>query len=205
VRVKSPAGMTTPVRHCPAAVNGRSKASALNPVLSQNARPVRPFSHPNRRRGDRSYPPCNTSFLSSLWPANSGLAALRRPGAESGIGARYFASAHSIRCVRLATGFKPFPLLGADHLLLLVGVGAFGLLHQLNAVALMPCRRCVGLPVGLSGGQLPLANLVAALASSLLGLLILRSRAGPAPRPHLLRGLVGDGFQSPFHAMLHAI
>jgi len=42
---------------------------------------------------------------------------------------------------------------------------------------------------GLSGGQLPLAELVAALAVSLLGLLILRTAPGRRPAPPPSTGL----------------
>jgi len=88
----------------------------------------------------------------------------------------------------LATGFSPNPLLGLDHLLLLVGVGASASFIQLNAVALCLGSRLRWAPCfGLSGGQLPLAELVAALAVSLPRLLILRSRRQAAPRRHRSR------------------
>ncbi|APD49047.1 HupE/UreJ family protein [Synechococcus sp. CS-602] len=111
------------------------------------------------------------------------------------------ASAHSIAGAGLATGFS-HPLLGLDHLLLLVGVGASASFISSTLLLYALAGAALGSLFGLSGGQLPLAELVAALAVSLLGLLILRSRRQAGAPPATLYGLVVMGSVA-VHAMLH--
>ena len=83
------------------------------------------------------------------------------------------------------------PLLGLDHLLLLVGVGTVAsyLGWQLLAYALGGA--VVGALLGANGIGLPLAELLAALSVSLLGFLVLQaSRSGRPPALPLSGGLV---------------
>jgi urease accessory protein len=90
------------------------------------------------------------------------------------------AGAHGLASGDLLTGGL-HPLLGLDHLLLLVGVGAAAagidgavLLFALAGALLGGCFGAVGF--GGLGGSLPLAEVLAALAVSAVGLLLLRPR-----------------------------
>ncbi|MEY4359890.1 MAG: hypothetical protein RLZZ631_1376 [Cyanobacteriota bacterium] len=92
------------------------------------------------------------------------------------------------------------PLLGVDHLLLLVGVGLtaarFG--PQLLGVAL--ASALFGSVVGSMGGQLPAAELLAALAVSAVGAALLLSDKLQRPLPVIGTVL---GCAVAVHAMLH--
>lgn len=113
------------------------------------------------------------------------------------------AAAHGIASGGIAPGFL-HPLQGLDHLLLLLGVGtaASAISSQLLLWALAGAAG--GGLVGALGGGLPGQELLAALAVSAIGALVvavLRSRS--APRLGLCGGLVAAAVG--LHAMLHGL
>ncbi|MFO7628331.1 MAG: HupE/UreJ family protein [Prochlorococcaceae cyanobacterium] len=101
-----------------------------------------------------------------------------------------------------ALGGVLHPLLGLDHLLLLWSVGlaaqAIGPVLLWGALA----GALLGSGFGLAGGQLPLAELLAALAVSATGLLLLQARSPRAWPPIAAAALVGSGMA--VHGLLHA-
>jgi len=100
VRVQFPRGMTTPVRMSRSCDGPASKASALNPVLSQNRSPCfGPFSIPFGRRGPVATHLPNTFLPVSLWSRTS---AWPRPAGRPGL-----------RLIRAVTCLPPTPSLGA--------------------------------------------------------------------------------------------
>lgn len=111
------------------------------------------------------------------------------------------ASAHSLAGAGLGAGFS-HPLLGLDHLLLLVGVGASASLISSSLLLFALAGAALGSLFGLSGGALPVAELLSALAVSLLGLLVLRSRQQAGAPPATFYGLAVMGSVA-VHAMLH--
>jgi len=111
------------------------------------------------------------------------------------------AEAHGSASGHLHAGLL-HPLVGLDHLLLLVGVGTVAsyLGWQLLAYALGGA--VVGGLLGATGIGLPLAELLAALSVSLLGLLVLQaSRSGRPPALPLSGGLVALAVG--VHGLLH--
>ena len=111
------------------------------------------------------------------------------------------AEAHGSASGHLHAGLL-HPLVGLDHLLLLVGVGTVAsyLGWQLLAYALGGA--VVGGLLGATGIGLPLAELLAALSVSLLGLLVLQaSRFGRPPALPLSGGLVALAVG--VHGLLH--
>lgn len=111
------------------------------------------------------------------------------------------AGAHGVASGGLAAGAS-HPLLGLDHLLLLVGVGGVAA-YIGSAVLLFALGGAVlGALVGSLGGDLPGAELLAALAVSALGVVLLQSQRSPQS-PQL--GLVGSVVAAAVavHAMLH--
>ncbi len=112
------------------------------------------------------------------------------------------AAAHGLAGAGLISGAL-HPLLGADHLLLLVGVGA--LAARVDRRLLWPALAgaVVGALFGVAGGSMPAAELLAALSVSALGLLLFagrRLRDGDAPIA--LGGAVVAGSMA-IHALLH--
>lgn len=106
-----------------------------------------------------------------------------------------------------ALGAVLHPLLGLDHLLLLWSVGltaqTIGPVIIWGALA----GAVLGSGFGLAGGQLPLAELLAALAVSATGLLLLQARSSRAWPPRsgarlAAAALVGGGIA--VHGLLHA-
>lgn len=106
-----------------------------------------------------------------------------------------------------ALGGVLHPVLGLDHLLLLWSVGlaaqAIGPVLLWGALA----GALLGSGFGLAGGQLPLAELLAALAVSATGLLLLQARSPRAWPPRsgarlAAAILVGSGVA--VHGLLHA-
>ena len=113
------------------------------------------------------------------------------------------AEAHGIAHGGLSHGFL-HPLMGTDHLLLLLGVGT-------AAAALTPQLLLWGLAgavggalVGTVGGSLPGQELIASLAISALGLLVVMVLRGrQAPNMGFCGGLVAAAVA--VHAMLHGL
>ena len=95
------------------------------------------------------------------------------------------------------------PLLGLDHLLLLVGVGAAATAMDGSLLLFALGGALVGSGFGAFGASLPQAEVLAALAVSAVGLLLLRPSQGPDRRPGLvLPGSVIAGAVA-IHALLH--
>ena len=110
------------------------------------------------------------------------------------------AGAHGLASGGLLTGGL-HPLLGLDHLLLLVGVGAAAAIDAALLVFAL-AGALVGGCCGAFGAALPLAELLAALSVSAVGMVLLRPR-GADRRPGLgLAGAVVAGAVA-IHALLH--
>jgi len=110
------------------------------------------------------------------------------------------AAAHGISGGGLGSGFL-HPLLGSDHLLLLLGVGAFA--ASLSAQLLL-----WGLAGALAGGLyggLPAAEVLAALAITAVAALVLCSQNSPTTNANAGLGLAGSVMATAvaIHAMLH--
>jgi urease accessory protein len=113
------------------------------------------------------------------------------------------AQAHGIAHGGLAPGFL-HPISGADHLLLLLGVGAAasGISSQLLLWALAGALG--GGVFGALGGTLPAQEFLAALAISAVAVLVLRRlRSQPSPQLGSCAGLVAAAVG--VHAMLHGL
>lgn len=111
------------------------------------------------------------------------------------------AAAHGVAAGGLIAGAS-HPLLGLDHLLLLLGVG--GVAAQIgNGVLLFALAGALGgAVIGAIGGNLPGAELLAALAVSSLGLLMLRhQRRHPSPQLPVIGGIIAAAVA--IHALLH--
>ena len=114
------------------------------------------------------------------------------------------AAAHGLATGGLLAGGL-HPLLGLDHLLLLVGVGAAASAIDGSLLLFALGGALVGGVFGACGGGLPQAEVLAALAVSAVGLLLWRHRPQGADRPaHLaLPGsVIAAGVA--IHALLHA-
>jgi urease accessory protein len=112
------------------------------------------------------------------------------------------ASAHGAAGAGLMAGAL-HPLTGADHLLLLVGVGALAARvdHRLLWPAL--AGAVVGALFGAAGGWIPAGELLAALSVSALGVLLLAARRlRTSEGPLALSGAV-VGAAVAVHALLH--
>lgn len=112
------------------------------------------------------------------------------------------ARAHGVAGAGLMTGAL-HPLTGADHLLLLVGLGAVA--ARVDRRLLWPALAgaVFGAVFGAAGGWMPAGELLAALSVSALGLLLLaaqRLRSGEAPLA-LSGSVVGAAVA--IHALLH--
>ena len=111
------------------------------------------------------------------------------------------ASAHGLVGHGFAGGFS-HPLGGLDHLFLLIGVGSAASFISARLLLFALAGGVGGALFGLNGGGLPVAELLAAAAVSVLGLLILMSRrSGKAPSI-TASGLV-VGVSVAIHGMLH--
>ena len=131
---------------------------------------------------------------------NSRFSAQLLPAAAAGLGLSLLstlpASAHGGAGAGLAGGMT-HPLLGLDHLLLLVGVGTASATLGVQVLVFALVGTVVGAVFGSLGGALPGAEVIAALSVSAVGLLVLQRQrlsqwAGP-----LLAAAVA------VHAMLH--
>lgn len=111
------------------------------------------------------------------------------------------ASAHGLAEGGWQSGFA-HPLLGLDHLLLLVGVGAASSALDASLLAFALAGAVFGSVLGLAGAALPWAEALAALAVSAVGLLLVRTLRGGA-RPAV--GLAGAVVMAAvaIHALLH--
>ena len=111
------------------------------------------------------------------------------------------ASAHGLAEGGWSSGFA-HPLLGLDHLLLLVGVGAAASAIDASLLAFALAGAVFGSLLGLAGAALPWAEVLAALAVSAVGLLLVRTLRGGA-RP--AAGLAGAVIMAAvaIHALLH--
>ncbi len=119
------------------------------------------------------------------------------PAAAAGLGLSLLsalpAGAHGLAAGGLAAGAS-HPLLGIDHLLLLLGVGGAAALTGPSLLLVALGAAVVGSLFGAFGGSLPAAEVLAALAVSALGLALLaRQRTLPVV---LAAGVA-------VHAMLH--
>jgi urease accessory protein len=106
------------------------------------------------------------------------------------------AGAHGLAAGGLAAGAS-HPLLGLDHLLLLVGVGGAAALAGPSVLLVALGGAIGGGLFGAFGGSLPAAEVLAALAVSALGVtLLVRQRQSPVLAVVLAVGVA-------IHAMLH--
>jgi urease accessory protein len=112
------------------------------------------------------------------------------------------AGAHGLATAGLLQGIG-HPLLGLDHLLLLLGVGASAASIDSLLLAFALAGAVLGALFGASGGNLPAAELLAAMAVVAVGLLLLlqRRRGARRPRLALAGGVIGAAVA--IHAMLH--
>ena len=111
------------------------------------------------------------------------------------------AGAHSVADGGLLAG-AGHPLLGLDHLLLLVGVGGVASFVGGQILLFALAGALLGGVLGALGGQLPGAELLAALAVSVLGVVLLQSqRSAQPPQLGLLGSIVAAAVA--VHAMLH--
>jgi urease accessory protein len=94
------------------------------------------------------------------------------------------------------------PLLGLDHLLLLLGVGGVAAYVSGSVLLFALGGALVGAVLGSFGGDLPAAEVWAALAVSALGLLLLAlQRSQRSPQLGLVGGVVAAAVA--VHALLH--
>lgn len=111
------------------------------------------------------------------------------------------AGAHGVADASLLSGAS-HPLLGLDHLLLLIGVGAVGSCAGTPLLLFALGGGLLGAVVGSMGGQLPGAEVIAALAVSVLGLLALQlQRLQQRPSLTIAGTLVAAAVA--VHALLH--
>lgn len=122
------------------------------------------------------------------------------PAAAAGLGLSLLsalpASAHGGAGSDLASGLS-HPLLGLDHLLLLVGVGTASASLGVGVIGFALAGSAIGALFGSFGGSLPGAEVLAALAVAAVGLLVLQGqRLGQVAGPVLAAAVA-------IHAMLH--
>lgn len=111
------------------------------------------------------------------------------------------AGAHGLASGGLAAGAS-HPLLGVDHLLLLVGVGGAAALAGPTLLLVALAAAGVGSLFGAFGGNLPAAEVLAALTVSGLGLALLaRQRSHQVGGQGVLTVVLAVGVA--IHAMLH--
>lgn len=111
------------------------------------------------------------------------------------------ASAHGVADGGLLAGAS-HPLLGLDHLLLLLGVGGVASFVGAQVLLFAIGGALVGAVLGALGGQLPGAEVLAALAVAALGVVLLQSqRSTQAPQLGLLGSIVAAAVA--VHALLH--
>ena len=114
------------------------------------------------------------------------------------------AAAHGIAGGGLASGFL-HPLMGSDHLLLLLGVGAASASLSAQLLLWGLAGALAGGVYGALGGGLPAAEVLAGLAISAVAALVLRRQASPSTDANPALGLAGSVIAAAvaIHAMLH--
>ena len=112
------------------------------------------------------------------------------------------AGAHGLASGGLLAGGL-HPLLGLDHLLLLVGVGAAATAIDGSLLLFALGGALVGGSFGAFGASLPLAEVLAALAVSAVGLLVWRRPQGAEHRPGLALPCSVIAAAVALHALLH--
>lgn len=111
------------------------------------------------------------------------------------------AGAHSVADGGLLAGAS-HPLLGLDHLLLLLGVGGLASLVGAEVLLFALAGALLGSVIGVLGGQLPGAEVLAALAVTTLGVVLLQcQRSAQPPQLGLLGSVVAAAVA--VHALLH--
>lgn len=109
--------------------------------------------------------------------------------------------AHGPADAGIGSGFA-HPITGLDHIMLLVAVGAVAACSSRAVLLFAVAGALLGAMAGAFGGGLPASELLAALAISALGLVILSGRrSGPSPRLGLIGTLVAMAVA--IHALLH--
>ena len=143
-----------------------------------------------------------------LGPMNAKSQAIARPLALSGATGLALsllsalpAGAHGLADGTLLSG-AAHPLLGLDHLLLLVGVGAVGAWAGAGVLVFALAGGVIGALLGSAGGTLPGAELLAALAVSGLGILILQTRRAQQKPSLAMAGTIVAAAVA-VHALLH--
>ncbi len=113
------------------------------------------------------------------------------------------AQAHGISDVGAAAGFL-HPISAADHLLLLIGVGAAAACVSSQLLGWGLAGAIAGGMFGALGGSLPAQELLAALAiTAVAGLVLLSVSSKPAPGLGFCAGVVAAAVG--VHAMLHGL
>ena len=114
------------------------------------------------------------------------------------------AAAHGIPGGGLGAGFL-HPLLGSDHLLLLLGVGAAAASVSAQLLLWGLAGALAGGVYGGLGGGLPAAEVLAALAISAVAALVLRNQGSPTTNANPGLGMAGSLIATAvaIHAMLH--
>ena len=147
--------------------------------------------------------PLRSSVRTSRLPLR-GLAPLVAIAALAVVVSGQPAAAHGISGGGLASGFL-HPLLGSDHLLLLLGVGAAAASLSAQLLLWALAGALAGGVYGALGGGLPAAEVLAALAISAVAALVLRSQTSPSTSANAGLGLAGSVIATAvaIHAMLH--
>ncbi len=148
--------------------------------------------------------PLRTSVRTSRLPLR-GLAPLVAIAALAVVVSGQPAAAHGISGGGLGSGFL-HPLLGSDHLLLLLGVGAAAASLSAQLLLWGLAGALAGGVYGALGGGLPAAEVLAALAISAVAALVLRSQNSPTTTGvNAGLGLAGSVIATAvaIHAMLH--
>ncbi|MEB3308592.1 MAG: HupE/UreJ family protein [Cyanobacteriota bacterium] len=135
--------------------------------------------------------------------SNRGLTLLGTASALVAVLAGLPAQAHGIADAGFGAGFL-HPLLGVDHLLLLLGLGTVAAVLDARLLLWALGGAIAGGLLGSIGASLPAAELLAALAVSILGFLVLNTQTGRHRlQPVLCAALVGGA--AAVHAMLHGL
>ncbi|MEB3235908.1 MAG: HupE/UreJ family protein [Cyanobacteriota bacterium] len=115
------------------------------------------------------------------------------------------AAAHGTADAGLIGGAS-HPLLGLDHLVLLLAVGATSALTSIAVLPLAAAGAVVGAIAGSVGGTLPAAELLAALACGAIGMVLLlhrRHATGSRSTGTIVGGVLAAA--AAIHALLHGL
>ena len=149
--------------------------------------------------------PLRKSARTSLFPVR-GLAPMVAIAALAVVVSGQPAAAHGIAGGGLGSGFL-HPLLGSDHLLLLLGVGAAAASLSAQLLIWGLGGALAGGVYGALGGGLPAAEVLAALAISAVAALVLRNQSNTSDNTsdNVDLGLAGSVIATAvaIHAMLH--